>query len=124
MPLTLAQTEDFVQAFFRDHRLPAPKVRIRKKFRVTLRRRKRLNLPPVITRQALADQVAAVLCRHVICRDKAFHWESEAANHRLDSKRLKKRPKWFRVSWKDFQEWRTYTRGVVVHHFGKGDGLT
>jgi len=123
MPLTRAQAENFVQAFFKDHRLPAPPVASRKHFRVTLRRRKRLNLPRVITREALADQVAAFLCRQVICRDRAFHWEAEAANHPLDSRRLKKRPKWFRVSWKDFQEWRTYTRGVVVHHFGKGDGL-
>jgi hypothetical protein len=123
MPLTRAQAEDFVQAFFRDHRLVAPPVCIRKRFTVTLRRRKRLNLPRVVTREALADQVAAVLCRQVICRDKAFHWEAEVANHRLDYKRLKKRPKWFKVSWKDFREWRTYTRGVVVHHFGKGDGL-
>jgi hypothetical protein len=121
MPLTRAQVEDFVQAFFRDHRLPAPPIGTRKYFKVTLRKRKRLNLPRAITRQALADQVAAWLCREVSRRDKSFHWDVQAANTRAD--RQKKRPKWFRVRWEDFVEWRKYVRGIVVHHFGKGDGL-
>jgi hypothetical protein len=121
MPLTRAQAEDFVQAFFRDHRVPAPPIGTRRKFRVTLRQRKRLNLPPVITREALADQVAARLCRTVICRDKLHAWETEAAKRRLDKK--PKRPKFFRTRWEDFRDWRTYVRSVVVHHFGKGDGL-
>jgi hypothetical protein len=68
MPLTHAQAEDFIQAFFRDHRLAAPPIGTRRKFMVTLGKRKRLNLPPVITREALADQVAARLCREIVRR--------------------------------------------------------
>ena len=105
MPLTRAQAENFVQEFFRDHRLVSPAVRIRQKFMVTLGKRKRLNLPPVITRQALADQVAARLCRDVV--------------RRLREKDGQKRPRIAR----HFHEWQKYVRGVVVHHFGKGDGL-
>jgi len=105
MPLTRAQAEDFVRAFFSDHRLSAPPVGIRKRFMVTLGKRKRLNLPPIITRQALADQVAAQLCRAVV--------------RRLRIKDGQKRPRIAR----HFAEWQRYTRGVVVHHFGKGDGL-
>ncbi len=122
MPLTKAQAEDFVQEFFSDHRVPVPAVHSRKRFIVTLRRRKHLNLPRVITREALADQVAARLCREMNRRVKLYAWETEAAQHRPDHK-LKKRPKWFRIPWRSFVEWRTYVRGVVVHHFGKGDGL-
>lgn len=121
MPLTRAQAEDFVEKFFRDHRVSAPPVAIRKKFIVTPRKRKRINLPPVITRQALADQIAAQLCRQVICRDKLHAWETEAAKHRLD--RQPHRPKWFRTSHENFVEWRQYVRSVVVKQFGKGDGL-
>jgi hypothetical protein len=105
MPLTKAQVEDFLHQFFRDHRLPAPPVRIRKKFMVTTAKRKCLNLPPVITRQALADQVAARLCRDVV--------------RRLREKEGQKRPRLAR----HFGEWQKYVHGVVVHHFGKGDGL-
>ena len=105
MPLTRAQAENFVQAFFRDHHLVAPAVRIRQKFMVTLGKRKRLNLPSVITREALADQVAARLCRDVV--------------RRLREKDGLKRPRIAR----HFHEWQKYVRGVVVHHFGKGDGL-
>lgn len=121
MPLTRAQAEDFVQAFFKDHRLPAPAVATRKHFLVTLRKRKRLNLPRVITRGALADQVAARLCREVNRRDKSFKWETENGNRRLDKQ--KRRPKWFRVRWEDFVDWRKYVRDVVVQQFGKGDEL-
>ena len=121
MPLTRAQAENFVQEFFHDHRLPAPPIATRRNFIITMRKRKRLNLPPVITRQALADQVAARLCRTVICRDKLHAWETKAAKHRDDKK--PKRPKWFRTSWKDFLEWRAYVRGVVVRYFGNGDWL-
>ena len=63
MPLTRAQAENFVQEFFRDHRLAAPPIGTRRNFTVTLAKRKRLNLPRTITRQALADQIAARLCR-------------------------------------------------------------
>jgi hypothetical protein len=105
MPLTRAQAENFVVEFFRDHRLPAPAVATRKRFTVTLRRRKRLNLPRVITRETLADQMAAQLCRGCV--------------RRMRMKDGQKRP---RIAM-HFPEWRKYVRGVVVHHFGKGDGL-
>jgi len=105
MPLTRAQAENFVQDFFRDHRLPAPPVGMRRKFMITTAKRKRLNLPHVITRQALADQVAARLCRDCV--------------RRMREKDGQKRP---RVA-RHFGEWQKYVRGVVMHHFGKGDGL-
>jgi hypothetical protein len=105
MPLTRAQAQDFVHAFFRDHRLPVPAIRTRRKFMVTLGKRKRLNLPPVITRQALADQIAARLCRDCV--------------RRLRVNEGQKRPR-IRCH---FGEWQKYVRGVIVKHFGKGDGL-
>lgn len=117
MPLTLAQAENFVQEFFRDHRLAAPPVAMRRRFLVTLGKRKRLNLPRVITREALADQVAARLCREIV--------KKKALQARLDQVRAgrafasRARPRLYR----HFAEWQKYVRGVVVHHFGKGDGL-
>lgn len=111
MPLTRAQAENFVTEFFRDHRLPAPRIGLRRKFRVALAPRKRLNLPHSITRQALADQVAARLCREIVRREarhKAAMFTSKKTRPRIAM---------------HFAEWRTYVRGVVVHHFGKGDGL-
>jgi hypothetical protein len=122
MPLTRAQAENFITEFFRDHRLIAPPLRYRRVFKLTLAKRKRLNLPYTITRQALADQVAARLCREVIRRDRMAAHHLEAAKHRADHKRARI-PKFVRVTWKDFDEWRKYVRGVVVHTFGKGDGL-
>ena len=108
MPLTRSQAQDFVEKFFRDHRLAAPPIGTRKKFMVTLGKRKRLNLPRVITRETLADQVAARLCRECVRR---------LAVARNPVKRP--RPRIYRY----FPEWRKYVRGVVLHHFGKGDGL-
>ena len=105
MPLSKAQAENFVAEFFRDHRLFVPPIGTRRRFLVTIQRRTRLNLPPVITRQALADQIAARLCRECVLR--------------LAEKHGRKRPRIAR----HFPEWRKYVRGVVVHHFGKGDGL-
>lgn len=105
MPLTRAQAENFVAEFFKDHRLPAPPIGTRRAFRVTLAKRKRLNLPPTITRQALADQVAARLCREV-----------------SKVRALKVGKKYFRY-YNDFPDWKTYVRSVVLNHFGKGDGL-
>jgi hypothetical protein len=105
MPLTRAQAEDFVQAFFTDHRLRVPAVATRKTFHLTLQPRKRLNLPRVITRETLADQVAARLCRDCV--------------RRLREKDGQKRPRIAR----HFSEWQKYVRGVVVVQFGKGDGL-
>lgn len=118
MPLTRAQAENFITEFFRDHRLPAPRIGLRRKFRVALAPRKRLNLPHSITRQALADQVAARLCREIVRREARHKREREA--HGVAALVTKKtRP---RIAM-HFAEWRTYVRGVVVHHFGKGDGL-
>lgn len=122
MPLTRAQAEDFVSAFFADHRLPAPPLGTRCRFAVTRAKRKRLNLPRVITREALADQVAARLCREVGRRDKLHAWETEFAKRPMTLKRAHK-PKWFKTSFDDFVAWRNYVRLVVVRHFGKGDGL-
>jgi len=117
MPLTRAQAEDFVQAFFRDHRLPTPAVAQRKKFMVTTAARKRLNLPRVITRQALADQVAAQLCRRIVKGNALKKRLEQVAAGKVFGSR--ERPRIAR----HFAEWQKYTRGVVVHHFGKGDGL-
>jgi len=119
MPLTRAQVENFVREFFRDHRLAAPPIGMRRRFGVTLAARKRLNLPRTITREALADQVAARLCRECVIRHKRHAWET------MNNESYGKvhRPKWFRVTRADFDEWRKYVRGVVVHHFGKGDSL-
>jgi len=105
MPLTKAQAENFVAEFFKDHQLPAPPLGTRKIFRVTLARRVRLNLPPAITRTALADQVAARLCRECV--------------RRLRLKSGSKRPRLYI----HFEQWRKYVRGVVIKHFGPGDGL-
>jgi hypothetical protein len=123
MPLTRAQAEDFIQKFFRDHRLPAPAVGFRKNYSFTMHRRKRLNLPRVVTRMALANQVAAHLCREVICRDKRMVLETLEANCGAARRATLKRPKYFRISWADFTEWQAYLHGVVVKQFGKGDGL-
>lgn len=123
MPLTRAQTENFVAEFFRDHRLPAPPVSTRKRFCVTLARRVRLNLPRTITRPALADAIAARLCREVIRRDHIRKREVNAAKHRPDHPAAIPRKKICPRYYSHFQEWRTYVRGVVLHHFGKGDGL-
>lgn len=108
MPLTRAQAENFVAEFFRDHRLPPPAIRLRRRGlpAITLRARRCLNLPATITRDALADQVAARLCREIIRRT----W--------LERQKMK-RPRLAR----HFGEWKIYVRGVVVKQFGKGDGL-
>lgn len=117
MPLTRAQAEDFIQAFFRDHRLAAPPIGTRRRFMVTLGKRKRLNLPRVITRETLADQVAARLCRECVKR-QAFHKRLDLAMAGCSFGSVQ-RPRLYR----HFAEWRKYVRGVVVRHFGKGDGL-
>jgi hypothetical protein len=105
MPLSRSQVENFVAEFFKDHRLAAPAIARRRLFRVTLARRKRLNLPYTITRPALADQVAARLCRDVVIRDA----------------RKQGRKGW--RYYRHFAEWREYVRGVVLKQFGPGDGL-
>ena len=118
MPLTLAQAEDFVLEFFKDHRLSAPPVATRRCFLVTIGKRKRLNLPRVITREALADQVAARLCRECVKRSAWRRYENTLGMAAISGK-PPKRPRIQR----HFAEWQKYVRGVVVHHFGKGDGL-
>lgn len=84
MPLTRAQAEDFIVKFFKDHRLVPPPIGRRHIFRITLARRKRLNLPYTITRGTLADAIAARLCREIIRRDSLFRREVEAMRHRAD----------------------------------------
>jgi hypothetical protein len=106
MPLSRAQAEDFICEFFRDHGIAAPRIRMTRRFRVTLLPRQRLNLPATITRQALADQIAARLCRECCQREAK-----------------KQGRKWARYS-KWLPCWQTYVRGVIVRHFGKGDGLS
>lgn len=119
MPLTKAQAENFVQEFFRDHRLPAPAIGTRRKFMVTLAKWERLNLPQTITRQALADQVAARLCRECVIRSVWRHYHEKTFGLGALGVKKPKRPRILR----HFAEWQKYVRGVVVHHFGKGDGL-
>lgn len=100
MPLSKAQTENFVGDFFKDHRLPAPPIGYRRAPAVDPgRARKRLNLTRPITRRILADQLAARLCRD--------------CGRRLGHRRFAPH----------FEEWRKYTREIVLHHFGPGDGL-
>lgn len=100
MPLTVAQAENFVREFFRDHRLPAPAIGFRKVPRIDPGRgRKRLNLSKPITRMLLADQLAARLCRDV----------GRRAGHKRYSRY--------------FPEWQGYTRTIVRQYFGSGDGL-
>lgn len=108
-----------MQAFFRDHRLAAPPIGSRRRFMVTLGRRKRLNLPRVITREALADQVAARLCRECVHRNAWRNYHDYTFGLGAIFEKPPKRPRLYR----HFAEWRKYVRGVVVHHFGKGDGL-
>lgn len=105
MPLSRSQAENFVAEFFKDHRLVAPPIGTRKAFRVTLAKRVRLNLPQVITRQALADQVAARLCR-------------ECTN-----RQAKKNGRHWARLYPYFADWQKYVRGVVMKQFGPGDGL-
>lgn len=104
MPLSRSQAENFVAEFFKDHRLVAPLIRTRRRFVVTLVRRKCLNLPRIITRSALADQVAARLCRDCVKRMR----HDQIKRPRLAI---------------HLTEWQRYVRGVVVNHFGAGDGL-
>lgn len=91
----------------------------RKRFLVTLAARKRLNLPLVITRQALADQIAAQLCRACVKRNAWRRYHEKIFGLGAICEKAPKRPRIAR----HYAEWRTYVRGVVLHHFGKGDGL-
>ena len=85
--------------------MPAPAIRVSRRFVIAMKTRKCLNLPPVITRRALADQLAARLCR-----------ECGKAEARKAGKTCLHYSKFLPC-------WQVYVRGVVVRHFGKGDGL-